>query len=123
MDRKPIIAIGLCLTMLLGGCLNATENVEVPDVVLPDDWSTIAARSVASPQLYTYDDCSDLEKTLKDSIEEEYRILLLQAVSNPYFYGVGLAEGGDVALADVMAELERRQSQSGLAEKASRPTS
>ena len=100
MDRKPVLAIGLCLTMLLAGCLNVTENVEVPDVVLPDDWSTITARSVASPQLYAFDDCDDLEQMLKASIEEEYRIQLLQAVSNPYFYGVGLAEGDDFALAD-----------------------
>ena len=100
MDRKPVLAIGLCLTMLLAGCLSATENVEVPDVVLPDDWSTITARSVASPQLHAYDDCDDLEQMLKASIEEEYRIQLLQAVSNPYFYGAGIAEGNDVALAD-----------------------
>ena len=91
MDRKPLLALGLCITMLLAGCLNVTENVEVPDVVLPDDWSSITARTVASPQLFAYDDCEELEQSLKQSIEEEYRIQLLQAVSDPYFYGlVGL---------------------------------
>ena len=38
MERTPIVALGLCLTMLMAGCLNVTENVEVPDVVLPEDW-------------------------------------------------------------------------------------
>ena len=64
MDRKPFLALGLCLTMLLAGCLNVTENVEVPDVVLPDDWSSITARTVASPQLFAYDDCEELEQSL-----------------------------------------------------------
>ena len=96
MDRKPFLALGLCLTMLLAGCLNVTENVEVPDVVLPDDWSAITARTVASPQLFAYDDCEELEQSLKQSIEEEYRIQLLQAVSDPSFYGFGWAEDADI---------------------------
>tara|TARA_B100000524_G_scaffold22031_1_gene11240 strand:- start:1607 stop:3961 length:2355 start_codon:yes stop_codon:yes gene_type:complete len=86
--------------MLLAGCLNVTENVEVPDVVLPDDWSSITARTVASPQLFAYDDCEELEQSLKQSIEEEYRIQLLQAVSNPYFYGFGWAEDTEMMADD-----------------------
>ena len=39
------------------------------------------------------------------------------------FHLLVMLKSRDVALADVLAELERRQSQSGLAEKASRPTS
>ena len=100
MDRKPFLALGLCITMLLAGCLNVTENVEVPDVVLPDDWSSITARTVASPQLFAYDDCEELEQSLKQSIEEEYRIQLLQAVSNPYFYGFGWAEDTEMMADD-----------------------
>ena len=105
MERTPIVALGLCLTMLMAGCLNVTENVEVPDVVLPEDWSAITARTVASPQLFSYDDCEELEQSLKQSIEEEYRIQLLQAVSDPYFYGFGWAEDADMMSADgVVAE-------------------
>ena len=100
MDRKPFLALGLCITMLLAGCLNVTENVEVPDVVLPDDWSSITARTVASPQLFAYDDCEELEQSLKQSIEEEYRIQLLQAVSDPYFYGFGWAEDTEMMADD-----------------------
>ena len=105
MVRTPLVALGLCLTMLMAGCLNVTENVEVPDVVLPEDWSAITARTVASPQLFSYDDCEELEQSLKQSIEEEYRIQLLQAVSDPYFYGFGWAEDADMMSADgVVAE-------------------
>ena len=100
MERTPIVALGLCLTMLMAGCLNVTENVEVSDVVLPEDWSAITARTVASPQLFAYDDCEELEQSLKQSIEEEYRIQLLQAVSDPYLYGFGWAEGAEMVLMD-----------------------
>ena len=87
MSTKPITALALCLTMLLAGCLNVTENVEVPDVELPEDWSTITARTVASPQLFAYDDCEALERSLKQSIEEEYRVEILQAVAEQYHHG------------------------------------
>lgn len=101
MDRKPLLALGLCLTMLLAGCLNVTENVEVPDVVLPDDWSSITARTVASPQLFAYDDCEELEQSLKQSIEEQYRVELLQAVAEEYYYGdIMWAEDAEMAMDD-----------------------
>ena len=101
MQRTPLVAIGLCLTMLLAGCLNVTDNVEVPDVVLPDDWSTITARTVASPQLFAYDDCDELEQSLKQSIEEQYRIELMQAVAEQYYYSdVMWAEGAEMAMDD-----------------------
>ena len=47
MDNKRFTAMFLVITMLLAGCLNADPDVEVPDVVLPDDWSTIMSRTVA----------------------------------------------------------------------------
>ena len=101
MQRTPLVAIGLCLTMLLAGCLNVTDNVEVPDVVLPDDWSTITARTVASPQLFAYDDCDELEQSLKQSIEEQYRIELMQAVAEQYYYSDFMwAEGAEMAMDD-----------------------
>ena len=86
MDKKRITAVALVLTMLLSGCLNVDPDVDVPDVVLPDDWSTITARTVASPQLFAYDDCDELETALKRSIEEQYRVELLQAVAEQYSY-------------------------------------
>ena len=57
METRRTTAIVLCLIMLLSGCLNQSENVEVPDVVLPDDWATITARTVAAPPLHAYEDC------------------------------------------------------------------
>ena len=86
MENRRITAIALVLTMLLSGCLNADPEVEVPDVALPDDWSTITARTMASPQLLGYDDCDDLEASLKLSIEEQHRVELLQAVAEQYDY-------------------------------------
>ncbi|MCH1616968.1 MAG: beta-propeller domain-containing protein [Candidatus Poseidonia sp.] len=101
MERTPFVALGLCLTMLLAGCLNVTENVEVPDVVLPDDWSTITARTMASPQLFAYDDCEELEQSLKQSIEEQYRVELMQAVAEQYYYGDMMwAEDAEMAMDD-----------------------
>jgi len=101
MERTPIVALGLCLTMLLAGCLNPVGNVEVPDVVLPDDWSTITARTVASPHLSAYDDCEELEQSLKQSIEEQYRVELMQAVAEQYDYGDFMwAEDAEMAMDD-----------------------
>ena len=101
MQNKQLTAVALCLTMLLAGCLNVSENVEVPDVVLPDDWSTITARTVASPQLFAYDDCEDLESSLKQSIEEQYRVELLQAVAEQYYYPDFMwAEDAEMAMDD-----------------------
>jgi len=99
MNRTQAVALGLILTMLMTGCLNYDQNVEVPDVVLPEDWSNIAARTLASPQLQGYDDCEDLEASLKRSIEEEYRVRLLQAVAEQYYYGGGMWAEDDVEFA------------------------
>ena len=100
MNRKQTVALGLILTMLMSGCLSYEGEVEVPDVELPEDWSTTAFRTVTSPQLYAYDDCEDLERQLKRSIEEEYRVMLLQAVAEQYFYyGGGMWAEDDVEFA------------------------
>jgi phosphoribosyl-ATP pyrophosphohydrolase len=48
---------------------------------------------------------------------------LTSEAADVLFHLLVMLKSRDVALADVLAELERRQSQSGLAEKASRPTS
>ncbi len=99
MNRKQTVALGLILTMLMSGCLSYEGEVEVPDVELPEDWSTTAFRTVTSPQLYAYDDCEDLERQLKRSIEEEYRVMLLQAVAEQYYYGGGMWAEDDVEFA------------------------
>lgn len=105
MNAKQSVAVGLILTMLMSGCLSYEGEVEVPDVVLPDDWSTITARTISSPQLFAYDDCEDLERQLKRSLEEEYRTLLLQAVEETYYYGGGvwLEDGAEMAMDDASA--------------------
>ena len=100
MEKKRITAVGLVLTMLLSGCLNVDPDVDVPDVVLPDDWSTITARTVASPQLFAYDDCDELETSLKQSIEEQYRVELLQAVAEQYDYRNVWFDGAEMAMDD-----------------------
>lgn len=48
---------------------------------------------------------------------------LTSEAADVLFHLLVMLKSRDVALADVLAELERRQSQSGLAEKASRPAS
>ena len=106
MKGKKTLAISLISLFLFSGCLGIVDpEVNVPDVVLPDDWSTIPSRTVASPQLFSYDDCQDLEDALKQSIEEEYRIQLLQAVEEQYSYG-GVGIWDDVALAEDSASAE-----------------
>jgi len=55
------------------------------------------------------------------SVSGDTKALTAEAADVLYHLLVMLEAGG-VSLADVMAELQRRTSQSGLAEKASRPT-
>ena len=101
MQRKQVVAVALVLSMMMSGCLSYEGEVEVPDVVLPDDWSTITARTISSPQLFAYDDCEDLEQALKSSLEEEYRTLLLQAIEEQYYYGGGMwMDDAEVAMAE-----------------------
>ena len=114
METRRTTAIVLCLIMLLSGCLNQSENVEVPDVVLPDDWATITARTVAAPQLHAYEDCEELEASLKRSIEEESRVSLLQSVADQYPYfgspliGVPEMAAEDGAVADTNSGAQPR---------------
>ena len=90
MQQTQILAFLMVGLFFGAGCLSAIDGeVEVPDVVLPEDWSTITARSVASPHLLGFEDCEDLEQSLKQSIEEEFRTQLLQAVAEEYYYGGG----------------------------------
>ena len=101
MWKKRMAAVALCSLLLLSGCLTSQQDVEVPDVVLPEGWSTITARTVANPHLNGFDDCSSLEDALKASIEEEYRVQLLQAIAdeNQYWGGVWM-DGAEMAMED-----------------------
>lgn len=105
MQRKQVVALALVASMLMSGCLSYEGDVEVPDVILPDDWSTVPSRTVSSPQLYAYDDCDDLERALKQSLNEEYRTQLLQAVAEQYYYGGGgmWLEDAEMAMDDASA--------------------
>ena len=88
MNSHKALAISIISLFLFTGCLGMVEpDVDVPDVTLPDDWADVPARSIGSPQLQGYDDCEDLERSLKSSLEEEYRIHLLQAAAEEYYYG------------------------------------
>ena len=105
MKQKKTLSLFLVSLFLLSGCLNlADPSVEVPDVELPDDWTDVTQRSIASPHLSQYDDCEDLEESLKFSIEEEYRIQLLQAVEEEYYYRGGMWLDDDMVMADGAAE-------------------
>ena len=87
MRNRPALALLMVGLFFGAGCLGTMEPVvEVPDVELPEDWPPEASRSIASPHLLGFDDCDDLETSLKASIEEEYRVQLLQAVEEQYHY-------------------------------------
>ena len=104
MNRNMLLAVCLCASMLASGCLNYQGEVEIPEVVLPDDWNDTTQRSASSPQLTAFDDCDDLENALKRSLEEEYRTMLLQAVAEQYYYG-GIFFGDDeMAMDDAAAD-------------------
>ena len=101
MQRTKIMAMMMISLFFTAGCLGGLEDeVDVPDIDLPLDWKTIMPRAVSSPELVAFDDCDNLEARLKDSIIEDYRIQLLQAVEEQYYYF-----WDDVMLEDdVMAE-------------------
>lgn len=105
MKHERALAVFLVSLFLLTGCLNfADSNVEVPDVELPNDWSTVVQRSASNPQLSHFSNCLELEAALKSSIAEEYRIQLLQAASEVYYYGGGMWMEDDLALSADGAE-------------------
>ena len=87
MQRKKIMAMLMISLFFTAGCLGALEDeVEISDIDLPLDWKTVTPRAVSTPDLVGFDDCEDLEMRLKESISEDYRIQLLQAVEEQYYY-------------------------------------
>ena len=103
MKEHKTLAVFLVSLFLASGCLGMAEpELEMPDVELPDDWSTVVQRSTASPHLSQFADCEDLEISLKSSIAEEYRIQLLQAVEEEYYYGGGMWMEDDMVAESAM---------------------
>ena len=103
MKGNKALAIFLVSLFLFSGCLgmvNSDSEVEVPDVTLPDDWSTVVQRTAASPTLSHYDNCEVLERSLKSSIAEEYRVQLLQSVVDEYYYRGGMWMEDDMVMAE-----------------------
>ena len=87
MRHRKIMAMLMISIFFTAGCLGALEDeVEIPDIDLPLDWKTIVPRAVSKPDLVEFDDCEELELRLKESIAEDYRIQLLQAVEEQYYY-------------------------------------
>ncbi|MGY8735752.1 MAG: beta-propeller domain-containing protein, partial [Candidatus Poseidoniales archaeon] len=95
MNNKQVVAILVLAAMLTSGCTGIIdESIEVPDVTLPNDWSTSVSRTASNPQLSGFDDCEELESSLKQSIAEEYRTQILQAAEEVYYYGrFGMDDG------------------------------
>ena len=103
MKEHKTLAVFLVFLFLASGCLGMVDSeLEIPDVELPDDWSTVIQRSSASPHLSQFDDCEDLEISLKSSIAEEYRIQLLQAVEEEYYRGGGMWMEDDMVAESAM---------------------
>ena len=117
MQSKKIMAMLMISLFFTAGCLGALEDeVEIPDIDLPLDWMTITPRTVSTPELIEFDDCDDLEASLKEIILEDYRIQLLQAVEEQYYYfwddvmfdGDMLAEASDSATGGSNTPTSRR---------------
>ena len=85
MQRKKIMAM-LMISLFHCRLFRALEDEAIPDIDLPLDWKTVTPRAVSTPDLVGFDDCEDLEMRLLESISEDYRIQLLQAVEEQYYY-------------------------------------
>ncbi|MEC7279964.1 MAG: beta-propeller domain-containing protein, partial [Candidatus Thermoplasmatota archaeon] len=100
-------AVAVLAMFFLSGCLGAIDNVSDDDfdlIELPDGWGDLTQRSIGSPHLTGYATCAELEDALKQSLEQEMRVQLLQAVEEQYFYGWGWMED-DIAMdAEVSAD-------------------
>ena len=87
MQAKKTMAILMVSLFFTAGCLGALEDeVELTGIDIPMDWKKIVQRPVTTPDLVDFDDCEELELRLKESIAEDYRIQLLQAVEEQYYY-------------------------------------
>ena len=97
-NRKPFLAISLVLLLGMSGCTGLFDSDE-PYEMVPTDLGDVAKRSIGSPNLEIFSDCDELEIALKQSIEEEARTSLLQAVDEVYYWGGGMWLEGDAEMA------------------------
>ena len=74
MPRAKFLALFIVSLFALSGCTVPNDSeVEVPQIELPEDWSTVTKRSISKPNLLAFTDCDELEQQLKQSILEEFR--------------------------------------------------
>ena len=97
-NTTPFLAVSLVLLMGMSGCTGLFDNDETYEMA-PTDLGDVAKRSLGSPNLETFSDCNELENALKQSIEEEARTSLLQAVDDVYYWGGGIWLEGDTEMA------------------------
>ena len=97
-NTKPFLAISLVMLLGMSGCTGLFDSDE-PYEMLPTDLGDVAKRSIGSPNLEIFSDCDELEIALKQSIEEEARTSLLQAVDEVYYWGGGMWLEGDAEMA------------------------
>ena len=97
-NTKPLLAISLVLILGMSGCTGLFDSDE-PYEMVPTDLGDVAKRSIGSPNLEIFSDCDELEIALKQSIEEEARTSLLQAVDEVYYWGGGMWLEGDAEMA------------------------
>lgn len=97
-NTKPFLAISLVLLLGMSGCTGLFDSDE-PYETVPTDLGDVAKRSIGSPNLEIFSDCDELEIALKQSIEEEARTSLLQAVDEVYYWSGGMWLEGDAEMA------------------------
>ena len=88
-NTTPFLAISLVLLMAMSGCTGLFDNDDEYEMVTTD-LGDVAKRSIGSPNLEVFSDCDELEYALKQSIEEEARTSLLQAVDDVYYWRGGI---------------------------------
>ena len=100
-NAAPFLAITLVLLMGMSGCTGLFDDDESYEMI-STDLGDVVKRSIGSPNLEIFSDCNELEIALKQSIEEEARTSLLQAVDEVFYWGGGmwLEDGAEMAMDD-----------------------
>ena len=100
-NTTPFLAVSMVLLMTMSGCIGLFDNDDEYEMVTTD-LGDVVKRSIGSPNLEVFSDCDELEYALKQSIEEEARTSLLQAVDDVYYWGGGiwLEDGAEMAMDD-----------------------
>ena len=118
------LAVMIVLSMSLSGCLGAIDDIKdktvIDDIIdlpgditdIPIDWDKTPTRTPTSPNLTPFTDCNALEAQLKQTILEEARTQLIQAVEEDYYYW-GWAMAEDDMLMDGDAESATQGDASG----------